>query len=265
MKTTSLMVLVVIGMLTAPVPMAGQAILTGRVVDSTGNPLRGVEVVIGASAPLATSGANGTFRTANVPSGEQTVVFRAVGFKPQELHRTFAAGDSIAVEVVMPVGVQVLPVLTTRAERRAVSPRMAGYFERKERGLGTFIDDSLLRSREHSPVSDVLRRVPGLTLTYLPNGGGMAVQMSRAGTTSTCPIGAQCKKDTRCFAQVYLDGMRIYAPGQQPADSRGFSIDEFKVVHLQAIEVYKGPAATPAQFNMTGSSCGTVVLWTRDH
>jgi hypothetical protein len=114
--------------------------------------------------------------------------------------------------------------------------------------------------------------VPGLTLTYLPNGGGMAVQMSRAGTTSTCPIGARCgvpgdpfgRPDTRCFAQVFLDGMRIYAPGQQSADSRGFSIDEFKVVHLQAIEVYKGPAATPAEFNMTGSSCGTVVLWTRD-
>lgn len=268
MKATSLMVWVVTGMLTAPASMAGQAILTGRVADSTGNPLQGVEVVIGASAPLATSGANGTFRTANVPSGEQTIVFRAVGFKPQELHRAFAAGDSIAVEVVMPVGVQVLPVLTTRAERRAVSPRMAGYFERKERGLGTFIDDSLLRSREHSPVSDVLRRVPGLTLTYLPNGGGMAVQMSRAGTTSTCPIGAspdKCRrKETRCFAQVFLDGMRIYAPGQQSGDLRGFSIDEFKVVHLQAIEVYKGPAATPAQFNMTGSSCGTLLLWTRD-
>jgi hypothetical protein len=256
MKATSLIVWVVTGMLTTPVPMAGQAILTGRVVDSTGNPLQGVEVVIGASAPLATSGANGTFRTASVPSGEQTIVFRAVGYKPQELRRPFAAGDSIAVEVVMPVGVQVLPVLTTRAERRAVSPRMAGYFERKERGLGTFIDDSLLRSREHSPVSDVLRRVPGLTLTYLPNGGGVAVQMSRAM--------ARGLKGNRCYAQVFLDGMRIYAPGQQSADPRGFSIDEFKVVHLQAIEVYKGPAATPAEFNMTGSSCGTLLLWTRD-
>jgi hypothetical protein len=271
MKPTSLMVWVVTGMLTAPAPVAGQAILTGRVVDTTGNPLRGVEVVIGASAPLATSGANGTFRTVNVPSGEQTIVFRSVGYRPQEFRRAFVAGDSVAVEVVMPVGIQVLPVLTTRAERRAVSPRMAGYFERKERGLGAFIDDSLLRSREHSPVSEVLRRVPGLTLTYLPNGGGMAVQMSRAGTTSTCPIGAQCgvpgerrPKDTRCFAQVFLDGMRVYAPGQQSADSRGFNIDEFKVVHLQAIEVYKGPAATPAQYNMTGSSCGTVLLWTRD-
>jgi hypothetical protein len=271
MKATSLMGWVVTGMLTAPAPVAGQAILTGRVVDTTGNPLRGVEVVIGASAPLATSGANGTFRAANVPSGEQTIVFRAVGYKPQELHRTFTAGDSIAVEVVMPVGVQVLPVLTTRAERRTASPRMAGYFERKERGLGTFIDDSLLRSREHSPVSDVLRRVSGLTLTYLPNGGGIAVQMSRAGTNSTCGVwgGGRCDRsaskgprDSRCYAQVFLDGQRVYAPGT--GDPGGFSIDQFKVVHLQAIEVYKGPAATPAQFNATGSACGTVLLWTRD-
>jgi hypothetical protein len=259
MKTTSLIAWVVSAALTAPVPMAGQAILTGRVVDSTGTPLRGVEVVIGAAAPLATSGANGAFRTANVPIGEQTIVFRSVGYQPQELRHAFAAGDSIVAEVVMPVGVQVLPVLTTGAERRAVSPRMAGYIERKERGLGTFIDDSILRSKEYSPVSDVLRRVPGLTLTYLPNGGGVAVQMSRAGTTR-----ARGAKDTRCFAQVFLDGMRVYAPGQQSADPRGFNIDEFKVVHLQAIEVYKGSAATPAQYNTTGSACGTLLLWTRD-
>jgi outer membrane receptor for monomeric catechols len=152
---------------------------------------------------------------------------------------------------------------------------MAGYHERKQLGFGTFIDDSLLRTREHSALSDVLRRVPGLTLTYLPSGGGLAVQMSRAGTISTCPIMApQCgapgglankeRKDTRCFAQIYLDGIRVYAPGQNTGDSRGFSIDQFMVLHLQAIEIYKGPGSTPAQYNSTGSACGTVLLWTRD-
>jgi hypothetical protein len=262
------------GMIVAPGSVVGQAVLSGRVVDTAGNSLSGVEVLIGASAPVATSGANGTFHVRNIGIGEQVFVFRLVGYDPQELRRTFREGDSIAVEVVMRSGVQRLPDITTEANKTTVSPRMAGYHERKQLGFGTFIGDSLLRSREHSALSDVLRRVSGLTLTYLPSGGGLAVQMSRAGTTSTCPMmSPQCgppgglvskRKDSRCFAQIYLDGIRVYAPGQNAGDSRGFSIDQFRVLNLQAIEIYKGPASTPAQYNLTGSACGTVLLWTRD-
>lgn len=248
---------------------AGQAVVTGQVVDTAGVGLVGVEVVVGSRLQVVT-GQDGRFRVAGVPAGPQVLLFRLIGYEPQQWDHLFATGDSIGIEVVMGQAAQTLPTITAVSRQPQVSPKMAGYWQRKELGFGTFIEDSLLRTREHSSLSDVLRRVPGLTLEYLRDGGGLAVLMSRAASTRTRPIGAVARTPeereagTRCYAQVYLDGIRIYAPGRLTGDKRGFSIDQFKVSEVQAIEIYKGSATTPAQFNTTGSACGTIVLWTRE-
>jgi hypothetical protein len=238
--------------------VTGQAVVTGQVIDTAGIRLVGVEVVVGNGLKVVTS-QDGRFRVAGVPVGPQTLLFRLIGYEPQQWEHVFVSGDSIGVEVVMGRGVQRLPTITTVSRQPQVSPKMAGYHQRKELGFGTFIGDSLLRTREHSLLSDVLRRVPGLTMEYLGDGGGFGVLMSRAMTAGPIRPGAK-----RCYAQVYLDGTRIYAPGQLTGDKRGFSIDQFMVSDVQAIEIYKGAASTPAQFNATGSGCGTIVLWTRE-
>jgi hypothetical protein len=239
--------------------VAGQAEVTGQVIDTAGVGLVGVEVVVGTSGLKGVTGEAGRFHLAGVPAGPQVLLFRLIGYQPQQWDHLFANGDSIGIEVVMARAVQTLPTITALSRQAQVSPKMAGYWQRKELGFGTFIQDSLLRTREHSSLSDVLRRVPGLTLEYLGDGGGLAVLMSRARSAGAITPGAK-----RCYAQVYLDGIRIYAPGRLTGDNRGFSIDQFKVSELQAIEIYKGSATTPAQFNSTGSACGTIVLWTRE-
>ncbi len=239
--------------------VAGQAVVTGQVIDTAGLGLAGVEVVVGTVGLKAVTGQEGRFHLAGVPVGPAVLLFRLIGYEPQQWEHVFATGDSIGVEVVMVRAVQILPTITTVSRQPQVSPKMTGYWQRKELGFGTFIQDSLLRTREHSSLSDVLRRVPGLTLEYLGDGGGLAVLMSRARSAGAITPGAK-----RCYAQVYLDGIRMYAPGQQTGDKRGFSIDQFKVSEVQAIEIYKGSATTPVQFNTTGSACGTIVLWTRE-
>ena len=250
--------------------VAGQAVVTGQVIDTAGVGLVGVEVVVGTGGLKVVTSRDGRFHLAGVPVGPQVLLFRLIGYQPQQWDHVFAAADSIGVEIVMGRGVQWLPTITTVSRQPQASPKMAGYYQRKELGFGTFIEDSLLRSREHSLLSDVLRRVPGLTMGYLGDGGGYGVMMSRAMTTRTRPIGASARTPeereagTRCYAQVYLDGIRVYAPGQLTGDKRGFSIDQFRVSDVQAIEIYKGAASTPAQFNATGSACGTIVLWTRE-
>jgi len=62
----------------------------------------------------------------------------------------------------------------------------------------------------------------------------------------------------KCWAQVFLDGMRIVKGGEP------YNIDQHTVQSLMAVEVYKGAASTPVQFGGGNSSCGTVLLWTRD-
>lgn len=58
---------------------------------------------------------------------------------------------------------------------------------------------------------------------------------------------------TRRIAQTPLD------TGTNPPPT----FDQWSVTDLQAVEVYAGPAQTPPHFQVTGSTCGTVLLWTR--
>jgi hypothetical protein len=46
---------------------------------------------------------------------------------------------------------------------------------------------------------------------------------------------------------------------------RGTDLDDIaNVENVQGIEVYTSPATLPLQFRAVNSSCGAVVVWTRD-
>ena len=40
-------------------------------------------------------------------------------------------------------------------------------------------------------------------------------------------------------------------------------IDATSISNLEAVEIYRGGADTPAELGGLGASCGTIVLWTR--
>jgi hypothetical protein len=62
-----------------------------------------------------------------------------------------------------------------------------------------------------------------------------------------------------CYVAVYLDGVRLWAPGQTNPPN----LDTFSIVSLEAVDVYRGPSEAPIQFQTTGSACGALLLWTR--
>ncbi len=39
---------------------------------------------------------------------------------------------------------------------------------------------------------------------------------------------------------------------------------QYDIRNFTAVEYYAGGASLPVQFNATGSSCGTLLLWTRE-
>ena len=88
-------------------------------------------------------------------------------------------------------------------------------------------------------VTDVLRMVPGLRVSYGPEGD--VVSSSRG-------VGSGC-------VQYFLDDMPYVE--MTPGDINHF-VAGGEVV---AVEVYQ-PTNTPAQY-MRGMSCTTIVLWTR--
>jgi hypothetical protein len=58
---------------------------------------------------------------------------------------------------------------------------------------------------------------------------------------------------------VYLDGVRIWAPGSpNPPD-----FDRMGNTHYEGIEVYRGPSELPIQYQGTGGMCGAILLWSR--
>lgn len=63
-----------------------------------------------------------------------------------------------------------------------------------------------------------------------------------------------------CYAQVYLDGVRVYTPAP---DTKLFDVNTLQPGALKGVEFFAGPGETPAQYSGTGASCGTLLLWTK--
>lgn len=59
-----------------------------------------------------------------------------------------------------------------------------------------------------------------------------------------------------CPFDVYLDGVF------QPLAYR--DLERMQVNEYGAIEIYSGPATIPSEYNHTGSSCGVILMWTRE-
>lgn len=71
--------------------------------------------------------------------------------------------------------------------------------------------------------------------------------MSRRGATSLNRV---------CSPRIWLDGMLL---------GEWASTDINRVASpkdIAALEIYGGPAALPSRFDVTGSACGAVLLWT---
>ena len=139
-------------------------------------------------------------------------------------------------------------------EGAAPVPRYLRRFEeRRATGFGHFVTREEFEQWNPTETTDVLRRTPGLTV--VPNGNygrgrppdtrRFVIRSGRAATRGECPL------------LLFLDGMRI-------GNTVSNDIDMFiSIEQIVAIEVYRGPAEIPAEFNTTGSACGVIVFWTR--
>lgn len=153
--------------------------------------------------------------------------------------------DTLDVEIRLLASPLSMDPLEIRAEPKPRSLELVGYFDRKELGLGHFIDQDEIDQRSPRLLSDLFRTVPAFRLIPTGDPGGSVVLASRRMMTVASGL---------CLPGIYLDGI--------PQDPGRIDqvIDPFDV---EAVEIYAGGAQVPAQYSGADSGCGVVLVWSR--
>lgn len=214
------------------------ASVIGRVISaSTGRPLEGAVVSFRGSGYGAITDSTGNFRIPHTWAGLDTVEVRYIGYSPSET--AIEIEPEVTTEVVFLLSPTVVRIaeLTVQIERSRRDVKLSGFEERRERGFGVFLTPRDIRRRNPNLASDVLRGVPGVEVGRIEHGRA-PVYMTR---------GAR-----KCPPAVYLDG--VYQSGLQ--------VDDIPREDVGAMEVYRGPSETPAEFQRLSRTCGAVVIWT---
>jgi len=248
------------------------------VFDATsGEPIAGVEVTDMLTGLTALTTRTGTVTLSFLPDGGSLVAIRKVGFAAQTLTVPINSKDTIPITIVLE-HVAELPEVTVKADATPyhISPGLRGFEERKKAGFGYFIDEQTLRKEEGRPLGNVLvAHVPGAQVKQASGNAAFLLKSPR------CMNGGQ--------PDVYLDGValahvpdkrwtgttqkyallppsRARADDAAQADLSVYPIDlsQFQVAELAGVEFYPDGATLPIQFNHTSSSCGALLLWTRE-
>jgi hypothetical protein len=237
------------------------AVFTGIVLsDSTRRPIVNAEVALPDLSRSVLTNDKGGFRLGDIPPGDHRVVVRRIGYGALDTRIAFAANRTVEHPVMLSPLTSLESVIVT-AERTA----LPDFEENRRIGLGHFLTRAELAKQEGRRLSDILTQVPGVHM--VSGTGNRAWLTTNRGIRSlkNIPIldGADIGKGAdqrRCYAQVYIDRMLMYA-GKN--DEPLFDINTIPPDQIEAIEYYAGPAQTPLKYSVLNSACGVLVIHTR--
>jgi hypothetical protein len=224
-----------------PQPASGQntATLSGHVVTaSTGEPLLGVQVIVTGTRFWTLSNATGQFRLVGLPPGRHVVEVKHSERAPLAFPLLFEPGKTVELSVRMETGSVPLPELVVEGRGEPHS-KMTSFFQRKSAGQGYFVTRDEIEKRAPRILTDMLRVVPGLRITC-DFGKCQAQSFQESRRLGACPI------------QYYLDGLPFLG-----------DIDEMTPDQVEGIEIYRGSASIPPEFNRGTAFCGVIAIWSR--
>lgn len=218
----------------------GTAVLSGMVTATNGTPLEGAQILLLGTNLGGRSDHAGKFRLGGLPGGTQSIEVRQIGYAPRRYAVDLAPDKVSEVNPVLEERAVVLEAVEVAGKKGSGIP---DFDRRRKSGFGTYITRDDIEKRGAIRTTDLFRTIPGVQVLW--NGSGYAIQMSRS-ASGYCPV------------QYYIDGSPFLSTGGDDMDQIVQPQD------IQAIEVYKGPTETPAEFQGGGSAaCGTIVIWTR--
>jgi hypothetical protein len=227
------------------------ATLRLHVDDERGHPLQHAVVRVGGVTRPALTDSHGDAVVDLIPPGNRIVEVSHVGYA---LLRVPADFDSVAVarRVRMTADPVELPGITVTSWGRSMRLRNVGFYERQRQGMGDYMTGDELMATLPLNTSDAFRRMRGFTLAPT-RGSDFVVVTTRGMANLSGNVGY-------CYPLLYIDGMLMSTRTQrdQVEAFRSISPDD-----VEGIEAYPSPATIPAQYNITGSACGVVLIWTK--
>lgn len=256
---------------------SAQAGLSGVVRGASGQTLAGATVRFGEQPPVTTDG-QGRFRMRALPPREYlvTVTHPELGTRTARVTLTADAGEvdlRPGSDGALAATVQkVVQLAAVQAQARNMALDIQGFYERQRRGQGIFLNEERLQRNRAGRLTDVLRGVPGIrVMRYVPRTDDSLNSRTRFLGRSGMDIDEQYRIASArgntaivngqgpCWMDVYVDGVQVQ--NWNPNTSQ--NLDSFPLSHVQAVEVYRGPAETPEAFKQAWSACGVVLLWTK--
>ena len=221
------------------------------VVDSAGDVVADAEIRLPRLGRIGRTDSVGRVGFDALALGRFDVSVRRLGYLPQTRHVFVGGGGVDSFTFVLTRRVLELDEMTVSAIGE--HPFFAGFDERRRLGVGTFISRDVIDATHSSTTSDVFRQLPQVQLVATASGMGVRfpTAMTSISKISTLTRGISA---ALCAPTIFLDG--------QAAPS--LEVDDILSSDIQAIEIYRGMATTPAQFAVGGMlQCGAIAVWTR--
>lgn len=238
-----------------PGRITAQAVL-GKLLDNeSGQPVATAQVVLADSSGnvvgRALSDSAGRFFIA-VELGTYSLVVNRLSYKPEHVTDIEITNTSVmAIQIRLSPDAVQIPGLLVQGERRVRSLGANGFYDRKQRGFGHFIEVAELRRLQAVRPSELVRRLPGV--------------VTRNGEVRSTRGAFRADGPENCLLQIVVDG--VY---------RGANLDDVLTVEeIEAIEVYTGSSNVPPRWqglaglgylNISGGTtptCGVVLVWTK--
>ena len=219
------------------------SLVRGRVIDQqTGLPIAQASVRIPNTSLLAMSNVDGRFVFERMPLGKYALKIEHISYASNQALLDVAHEDLDALIHLAPAAIALQPVIVTAFSRRLEN---VGFYERQQRGVGTFIDRKKIDAMNVKNASELLRRAPGVRL----------VPQSR--TRANQPDNATIGNRGNCRYVFVIDGSRTLPD---------FEMDHVAAGAIEGVEVYNGVAEVPALLRAIAghTMCGVIAIWTRN-
>jgi hypothetical protein len=243
-------------------PLAAQTV-RGKVLDATsGEAIAQVTVqALGADGRdlgRARTAADGSFQLQLRTAASVRIQAQRAGYRTT-LTAELPVATREAVEVEVRLSATAVAIEPLRVTARVEPPKrrnleLNGFYQRERLGIGKYVRREEIELRPSMNLAQVLARVQGAAIHY--QGSKQYIYFTRNGRPRLRQS-FRGPPQNACLPRLFVDGTRVTYDANN--DINGV----VNPGQIEAIEVFRGPAEIPVQFNDNNSACGVILIWTR--